>query len=450
MPIAPSLNVFLNDAESSHFDYFRLKTAPASNSFVSSTFWSHTVFQTSFDEPAIRHLALSLGAWHRHYDSKGEAQELQYSLKQYDKAMHHAHELLKRADQDKANLGLVLTALVLFHCLQNCIGDYAAAEKSLATARSLATGIPLTSRTDSISDIKFTIHRLEIHSSTFSDESARYEFDDSFSSEEESTPETFHNLEDAANILLVLLKDAFHINDLGYMAIFLDKPSTMSYEDIWALRTTLFGKLKRWTDRANALEERSSMTEVMTMNIALMRVYHTLALIALCKDKSHSELVWDLYQPQLVYILSTVEAIVKTGAAPSSTDPSETHPSETHPVASQQPFSCELGIVAPLFLVASRCRDPLLRRTAVSLLAQCRRHEGRWDSIGAAAVAQRIIEIEEQGLGDVQSCHDIPVSRRISSVLPRVMIAERIVHARFYTPAAPTEEERFKPETIYF
>jgi hypothetical protein len=53
------------------------------------------------------------------------------------------------------------------------------------------------------------------------------------------------------------------------------------------------------------------------------------------------------------------------------------------------------GIIMSLWLVAFRCRHPLLRRRALGLLRVSRRQEGMWMSTSAAVVAQKLIEIEE-------------------------------------------------------
>lgn len=67
-------------------------------------------------------------------------------------------------------------------------------------------------------------------------------------------------------------------------------------------------------------------------------------------------------------------------------------------VSSWKPvFSIDLGIITPLYIVVSRCRDPAIRRRGLQLLASCNRREGIWDSTLTARVAERIIAIEEEG-----------------------------------------------------
>jgi hypothetical protein len=61
-------------------------------------------------------------------------------------------------------------------------------------------------------------------------------------------------------------------------------------------------------------------------------------------------------------------------------------------------FALDLGIVPPLFVVATKCRDRKIRREAIRLLLSSPRREGMWDSILSGRVAQWIVEIEEEGL----------------------------------------------------
>jgi hypothetical protein len=67
------------------------------------------------------------------------------------------------------------------------------------------------------------------------------------------------------------------------------------------------------------------------------------------------------------------------------------------PAVLKPTFSLSLGLITPLYITVSRCRDPTIRRRALHLLYTCNRREGIWDSQLAARVAQRIVEVEEAG-----------------------------------------------------
>ena len=61
-------------------------------------------------------------------------------------------------------------------------------------------------------------------------------------------------------------------------------------------------------------------------------------------------------------------------------------------------FALDLGIVPPLFVAATKCRDRRLRREAMRLLMSSPRREGMWDSILCGKVAAWIMEVEEEGM----------------------------------------------------
>lgn len=78
-------------------------------------------------------------------------------------------------------------------------------------------------------------------------------------------------------------------------------------------------------------------------------------------------------------------------------------------------FTLDIGIVAPLFDVACRCRDPGIRRRAVHVLTVSDRQEGIYSSALAAIIARGVIEVEEEGL-DVKVAGDVPGWKRVVRV----------------------------------
>ena len=87
----------------------------------------------------------------------------------------------------------------------------------------------------------------------------------------------------------------------------------------------------------------------------------------------------------------------------------------------QEEVTSAFWLIPPFFLCATRCRVPDLRRNFLGLLRDLNRTEGPWNSSIAADIAVRVIDIEERGLGKVESCKDIPEHRRI-----RLQIVRRI------------------------
>lgn len=89
-------------------------------------------------------------------------------------------------------------------------------------------------------------------------------------------------------------------------------------------------------------------------------------------------------------------------------------------------FTFETGLVAPLYLTATRCRNPWLRRQALSLLVAAPRQECIWNSEMLAKIAERLILIEEgrKSVGEVAREDGVGVTSRVS-VLNATICSER-------------------------
>lgn len=76
-------------------------------------------------------------------------------------------------------------------------------------------------------------------------------------------------------------------------------------------------------------------------------------------------------------------------------------------------FTFETGAVAPLFLTATRCRIPSLRRKALDLMRKAPRKECFHGAESTAEVAGRVIDIEEEGLTPVDDDVLLPETCRV-------------------------------------
>ena len=86
-------------------------------------------------------------------------------------------------------------------------------------------------------------------------------------------------------------------------------------------------------------------------------------------------------------------------------------------------YALDIGIVPPLFVVATKCRDRRLRREAIRLLMSSPRREGMWDSILCGKVAMWIMEVEEEGLAPFDRFNPFSFSQQVGEN-QRVMVKE--------------------------
>ncbi|PCH08205.1 hypothetical protein PENOC_015740 [Penicillium occitanis (nom. inval.)] len=96
---------------------------------------------------------------------------------------------------------------------------------------------------------------------------------------------------------------------------------------------------------------------------------------------------WDDYNEQFAEIVSLAASVVRNG-----------YGADALLGGNQiQPFFClDDGVLAPLYEVATLCRDPTIRRRAVSILRSAPRQEGLFNSHLLAMVAEKAIAIEEE------------------------------------------------------
>lgn len=118
----------------------------------------------------------------------------------------------------------------------------------------------------------------------------------------------------------------------------------------------------------------------------------------------HYETCWDELLPKYRELVDIAEVILDAR-----------HPTEEDTKIKPM-FQMDHGIIPPLFTVVHKCRDPYVRRRALALLYRVPRQEGMWNSHLTARCAERIVKIEEEGLGEVNCCADVPDWARISDI----------------------------------
>lgn len=175
------------------------------------------------------------------------------------------------------------------------------------------------------------------------------------------------------------------------------------------VRQDCFDVCERWLVAFRAFLQRhgDSLDSRGSQAARTLEVSHGVAMIYLNVSNVnvyHDETAWDRLTEHYERVVDLAALIIKSTTSDKST------------IRRGPDFTLDMNIVAPLYAVAHKCRHPVIRRKAVSLLYAAPRQEGIWDSILTARVAERLIGIEEAGLGNVTRCEDVPDWARISDV----------------------------------
>ena len=328
------------------------------------------IMQLSHIEPSIRHGVLALGAMHHDFNS-----DASISLQAYDKAIQHTRSL---RDTTK-----ILAACVIFVCFEYLNGNYAMANMHLQNGLNIAG----TSPTED--ELIQMLNRLDFQSMTFKDAKAPYSFPNP-KVIETKVPPSFSTARDARTCMVEIQRSS--------MAIMQAYATGNVSQEVIDAREACRVKLREW---------KISFDRSKNDNwIPMPRLYWMLANLAIEAGCEENETSWDSHL-QMLGNLANAAA----------------------PLARIKSFSLEMGTTVPLFTVATKCRDPRIRRKAIELMKTPRR-EGIWYSVSAASVAERVVAIEE-GTRSVTEAEDVPEAARIRSVIMENVPREKHIKATF-------------------
>ncbi|KAJ5752263.1 hypothetical protein N7520_009180 [Penicillium odoratum] len=409
------------------FQFFLLKTAPQLAGDFECAFWERLLLQTVHHEPAIRHATVALGSLHEEFQRNPGAplssgpfsSRSTFALHQYLRAMR----CLMPQHGNSQPIDVCLMSCILFACFEAMRGHYGSAIthitgglKILGELRNnkfrASTALNLGRNPYiSVEVLCGLFTRLEAQSSVSSNRISTAGID--LWPElviDLSRPVVFHSLADAREMLEVYTYH--HRQHLAELRELSRQGKSTAAPKFSALRDTSLSLVAYW---ATGLDEfldahSASLTDRERRGAAVLQLRKIECFIMLDTLRPEGELdpgeniQWDRYYSAFEQMVILGESIVEF--------------SSSLPSSSQKTFSLDLSIIAAMFNVASRCRDPHIRRRAIRVLRTAAVQEGVWNSGFVATIAEKWIEIEEEGLGVVNSHEDVPVSARLSHFLP--------------------------------
>ncbi|RSM13495.1 hypothetical protein CDV31_005793 [Fusarium ambrosium] len=393
-----SKDTLLSEQGCRALDYFRNKTAPELCGFFESDLWSTLILQISRREPCVRQMVVALSSLHESFHTahtepiypSSTLTLRQRAIGEYGIGIGLLNKHI--ATQGWANLEITLLCSILCVTFEWLRGDYSAAlthlKSSLLVMSQWAEGKqPLVNGTSVSSPGGYMIRTQLGPLWTSLVLQARTMVQDLPCHmplpEEEETSEPFTSLQQARKALDILL--AYVVPD--------SVSRKMERSLRYAKSLNLERRLAEWLQNFEAFLSTQDAEERESPRVTIMKLWHHTAHMIFIASFSDDEVYFDAFVEDFTNIVN------KAGELLSST-------------ATQQ-FSVDIGTVPLLYYVALKCRHPLVRRRAVSILTAAPRREAVWDSIGASLVVEEVIRVEEEGLGQVCTQFDIPSSSRV-------------------------------------
>ena len=378
-----------------------------------------------------------------------------FALQQYGKALTRLRESLE--NQETRSQRTILISIVLFTCFQSFTGDHKAAifqiqsGLGLLEERRQESGQPLTRRKGDIVEEELVqmFTRLAIQAKSYdmafhfphpyvirlspqrgdpSSPTSPSSPSDAAStaSMDAHIPLKFATSQEARQALDSLCERIMRFNEL--LSSFHPGPNNILPKSVQSSGHGFKMQLSQWEKAFDPLLESRRHANISNTERAgrdVLRMIHLMTTILFIMGFSKTEMDFDNFIPLFKEIVELAKEVVvdeelllaqeRCGDVNACRHKADGRPMNRphfpglalhHPGYREEDgflhikasFALDLGIVPPLFVVATKCRDRKLRREAIRLLLSSPRREGMWDSILSGRVAQWIVEIEEEGL----------------------------------------------------
>lgn len=382
--------------------------------------WSETLMYFAQTVPAVRHAATALALSQRSSMGRDAASRAQRwrpfygrlpdptALLHYNKAISLLLHEQGGGDPEKTTMALLVC--YLFICFEQLIGNDVEANRHLRGGVELARnmGRPLlrgarhAGLTSVAGEITRQMHRLDVQAATSIITWMPADLGYQNVSPLPPYQDRFRSLDEASDHLQVLIARVMTLHFWrGEREGMWNSPPSQGSAFVTGIKDQLdtwmsvFENTLRRDDRRGPVSPRRPL-------VPLLRLQHGAIWILLRAHRLGNEMEYDNFLPQFRDCVAYAREVTEARAA--SAVPS---------------FTPELGVLPVLYIIGVKCRDPNVRREALSILRRRPVQEASWDSLGTARVVERIIEIEEGETSAgcvVQRMDEIPVWRRVESV----------------------------------
>ncbi|KAL9107467.1 MAG: hypothetical protein Q9227_007664 [Pyrenula ochraceoflavens] len=378
---------FESAEEASGFQFYLSRMAERQHYYAYSKVWGITIPQAAHDHPALKHAILAVGNQQlsSEVQSSWAKDMLMNSVKHYCKAMNDLATSTPR-------LEVILLCCLLFFSYENMFAfkDRTHAANGMRLLHEYQTkqrtgGLGHDLIMEDLAPLfDGILAELVAISQPPRKESFTEPFRPSIFRPPPLVPRTLPNGYEAFNSLSGI---AMHFNAKSEKIYGLSDEYAQVYD-----KQEIIELLQRWKNATTRLSTSHFNSQAEENRLRILEAQQKTLSIAADAYFPRSEMRFDSHREDFAYIISHCRPVIESGCV----------------IA--QPT---LGFIPPLFLAATRCRHPKMRREALNLLKRVHRHQAQWDTCTAASIAEWLIQFEERGRSNIRSPSDIPESDRI-------------------------------------
>lgn len=138
----------------------------------------------------------------------------------------------------------------------------------------------------------------------------------------------------------------------------------------------------------------SDVDSMTSIEEAHLRIKCLTAIILVATSLYAEEAIYDQYTCEFLTIVDCASELLSKSPLTPGADGSSPRQHTN--------FTLDMGVIHPLYITASKCRSSLIRRRAIDLLNMAPSLEGAWDAKSYAKIAERLMQLEEVCLEDLQ------------------------------------------------
>jgi hypothetical protein len=394
------------------FFFFQHVTAPCISGDFDAIFWRSVVLQVAQTEPAVRHAVLSVSTLHEGLiqgtivKSTDASATQSFALQQYNKAIAR---LLDQMNNPLTKPLASLLTCVLFVCIEFLQGKDKESLIHLEQGRQLLTRLDERYNGPEMECILRHVvplyTRLSLTSFLFG--GTPVPLPDSLKSRGD-IPDTFGSMDHLRYFMHEFMEQAFRFTHRARPAK--NSSDSISRETMQLLEVEqdrLLCRLAKF-NVAFSLFQASRSKPGPENTLLVLQMYLHAQYIWISTALSSSEVVYDNYLAQFAAIVPLAAAYIDLET---SLPNQPTWPPQKPGSTAAQPylfsginnhlpgsnFTFETHIIPPLYYVATKCRHPLIRRSALDLLRRDPfRRENLWRASVMGALAGHVVSLEEK------------------------------------------------------
>ncbi len=404
------------------FEIFHIKCLPTIPGYTKTKIWP-LIPQLGTTEPAIRHTMLAIASLYEETEALGRpinedpgisqdgriSQSEAIAMKHYTKALY---ELQQRLSSKASSPTIVLTACILFTCMEALRGQNEAALAHIENGSNIIANLKERLESDSITDQRSPIlsqssqsseslsgafSRLRILSLSIKEQSLPGKFKTTSSGALIDCPPefSFSSLDEARIALEPILNNAANVI---YSVPQSENSTTASPGPSAAVagRIQVDAQIRRWSRAFD-----SFMTEALwqsgSKNNSIAEHSKTYPLILRTFAKLVSIRLWVSYLPEgdpsLNALTLDFGELLDLGERCTASQ-SHGHTSISGNKVGPPLFIMDMGLIPAMFFAACKCPSVRLRRRAIEMLERNPRREVLWCSMTAAQNARSLMEME--------------------------------------------------------